>query len=89
MDFLSKKIKIPFLQYLSKPLFPFVWGYLRIGLGKSKRAKNFYVLLFVRSLSPSKIFLPLSLTFAALFQKQKTKFALCASAPAERQNKKI
>ena len=64
MDFLSKKIKIPFLQYLSKPLFPFVWGYLRIGLGKSKRAKNFYVLLFVRSLSPSKIFLPLSLNLS-------------------------
>ena len=89
MDFLSKKIKMPFLQYLNKSIFPFVWGYLRIGLGKSKRAKNFYILPFVRSLSPSKIFLPLSLTFATLSKTQKSQFALCASAPAERQKNKI
>ena len=69
MDFLSKKIKMPFLQYLRKPLLPFVWGYLRIGLGKSKRAKNFYVLSISRFLSHSKIFLPFSLTFAKIISK--------------------
>ena len=64
MDFLSKKIKMPFLQYLSKSIFPFVWGYLRIGLGKVNRQKIFTFSPSSVLFPPVKFFLPLSLNLS-------------------------